>query len=76
MSRKVNYGRPLLRCLVQEANEMGISVDFHIDKDGRYVIKTPHDINVPPTAASACFFVKGMIALAEVKQNSLFPESR
>jgi hypothetical protein len=72
-TKKVNYGRPLMRKLVAQAKNLGISVDFHIDADGRYVVKTSRDIYVPPTAAAACHLVMGMIDFSISLNTALFP---
>lgn len=72
---KVNYGRPLMRKLVGEANSLGIAVSFYNDQDGRYVIKTTNGVSFPPTAAAACHFVMGMIELAKIRHACLFPNS-
>ena len=71
-TKKVSYGRPLLRKLVREASLLGITVNFYIDEDGQYIIRTIRDMYAPPTAAAACHFVMGMIELARVR-HMLFP---
>lgn len=66
---KKTYGRPALKKLVEAANMLNISVDFYIDRDGKYVITTGVHKTFPPNAACACFFVSGMITMAQVRFN-------
>jgi len=68
---KKTYGRPALKKLVEEANMLNISVDFYINRDGNYVITTGVHKTYPPNAAAACFFVSGMISIAQIKFNGI-----
>ena len=63
-AKKENYGAPLLRKLVKEANGIGIAVSFWKDMEGKYVVTLEHDEFVCPkngSIAMACWFVRGMI---------------
>ena len=59
---KINYGRPLLKRLVSDANSLGNMITFHINEDGNYVIRDGHTVCKPPTAVAACHFVMGVIS--------------
>ena len=76
MSTKT-YGRQMLKNLVMEARSIGIEVSFHKDMDENYIIvhkivsSAPADMSAirdeehrPPSAATACWMLKGMIASA------------
>jgi len=62
---KINYGRPFLKKLVNDANLLGNRISFHINEDGKYVIRDGHKVCHPPTAVSACHFVMGVISATE-----------
>jgi hypothetical protein len=59
---KVSYGRPLLKKLTEQARRLGNNIGFYIDDSGKYVIRDGLEIHRPPTAAAACFFMKGVIS--------------
>lgn len=67
---KKTFGRPLLKKLVVEAQSLGVSVDFHIDMNGHYIVRTARAASPAPTAAAACYFVRGMIDLARHQTES------
>ena len=62
---KTNYGRPFLKKLVNHANSLGNRISFHINEDGKYVIRDGHSLCKPPNAASACHFVMGVISASQ-----------
>ena len=61
-SKKVSYGRPLMKKLADQANDLGNTVSFHINENGKYIINDGSKIHRPPNAVSACHFMFGMLA--------------
>jgi len=78
MKGKKKYGRQVLKNLVMEARSLGVEVSFHKDMDDNYIIvhkivSAGHNVpsvardeeHRPPSAATACWMLKGMIASAK-----------
>jgi len=65
---KISYGRPMLKKLVDHANNLGIQVSFYINQEGKYVLTDREKTRVPPTAACACHYVMGMISAAKTRR--------
>ena len=78
---KENYGRPLLRKLVIEALSLGMDFSFVRDMDANFIIMHKHqnftvDEYHPPTAAAACWLLKGAIAAAKSEISALMVAQR
>ena len=75
---KENYGAPLLRKLVEEANGLGIAVSFWKDMEGKYILTLEHDEFICPKNGSismACWFVRGMITVHNADISALMAAS-
>ena len=64
---KLSYGRPFMRKLMKNANSLGNNITFYTNEDGKYVINDGKHIHKPPTAASACHFLMGVISASMPK---------
>lgn len=78
---KEKYGRILLKKLVIEASLLGIEFSFVADMDGNYIVMHKiGDFTVkeyhPPSAAAACWMLKGAIAAAKAQVSVLMNAQR
>jgi hypothetical protein len=64
-SKKLTYGRPLMKKLTEQANDLGNTVSFHINENAKYVINDGTKLHRPPTAVTACHFMMGIIAASK-----------
>ena len=62
MGKSKNFGTTMMRELISKAAKLGITVDFVIKSDGKYIIDYGKEGYVAPTAAAACFFIFGIMA--------------
>jgi len=71
---KENYGTPLMRKLVGEAQSMGIVVSFYSDMEGKYIVIHNSKEYVFPTkagAAAVVWFLRGLNEMAKSQISSL-----
>jgi len=75
------YGRAMLVRLVGEAKLLGLEFSFVRDMENKFVIMHKiGDFTVeeyrPPTAAAACWMLKGAIAAAKAEMSALMVAQR
>ncbi len=70
MSKAKVFGAPRMRALCANARELGINVDYSINSDGKYCVIYKNVSNITPTAAAACCFVMGMMAMIAHPENA------
>jgi len=71
---KENYGSPLMKKLITQAQFLGVKVVANLDiMDSLWHVEDHNDeVHILPTAAAACWFVKGMILNAQNQISVLY----
>jgi len=71
---KESYGSPLMKKLITEAQFLGVKVVANLDiMDSLWHVEDHNDeVHILPSAAAACWFVRGMILNAQNQISVLY----